>query len=105
MFAGELDEIREALALPSLDRVADGELQDLRWQVDTFGFHALSLEVRQHSEALAAARRATAGDVEADAGVTARKCSTHSARSQTSSVRCGTAACRRYVISFTRSAE
>ena len=37
-----------------LARVAYGELQDFRWQVETFGFHALSLEVRQHSEVHAA---------------------------------------------------
>ena len=48
-FAGELDELGEALRSADLDRVADGELQDLRWQLETFGFHAMSLEVRQHS--------------------------------------------------------
>ena len=37
-----------------MERVAYGEVQALRWQVETFGFHALSLEVRQHSEVHAA---------------------------------------------------
>ena len=41
-----------------MERVAYGELQDLRWQLETFGFHALSLEVRQHSDVHAAAIRA-----------------------------------------------
>jgi phosphoenolpyruvate carboxylase len=60
-FAAELAEVDGALRATGLDRVADGELQDLRWQLETFGFHAMSLEIRQHSEALAAAQEATAG--------------------------------------------
>ena len=46
---GVLDEVRDALVTQGLARVAYGDLQELRWQVETFGFHALSLEVRQHS--------------------------------------------------------
>ena len=46
---GVLDELRDALVAQGLARVAYGDLQELRWQVETFGFHALSLEVRQHS--------------------------------------------------------
>ena len=30
-------------------RAANGELQHLIWGVDTFGFHLVELEVRQHS--------------------------------------------------------
>ncbi|HEY6058595.1 MAG TPA: phosphoenolpyruvate carboxylase, partial [Candidatus Limnocylindrales bacterium] len=33
-----------------LERVAWGDVQDFRWQVETFGFHLASLEVRQHSK-------------------------------------------------------
>ena len=44
-----LDELRDALVAQGLGRVAYGDLLELRWQVETFGFHALSLEVRQHS--------------------------------------------------------
>src|SRR5262249_23748669 len=51
----ELGELRDALAEDGLARVAFGELQDFRWQVESFGFHGLSLEVRQHSGAHAAA--------------------------------------------------
>ena len=54
----ELDELRDALVAERMERVAYGELLDLRWQVETFGFHALSLEVRQHSDVHAAAIRA-----------------------------------------------
>ena len=46
---GVLDELRDALVHQGLVRVAYGDLLELRWQVETFGFHALSLEVRQHS--------------------------------------------------------
>ena len=45
----ELAEVQEALAADGLDRVAWGEVADLRWQLATFGFHLASLEVRQHS--------------------------------------------------------
>jgi phosphoenolpyruvate carboxylase len=38
-------------------RVADGEVQNLAWQVETFGFHLAELEVRQHSAVHAAALR------------------------------------------------
>ncbi len=54
----ELDELRDALVADGLGRVAHGELQDLRWQVESFGFHGLSLEVRQHSAVHAAALEA-----------------------------------------------
>ena len=65
VFIGVLDELRDALVAQGLARVAYGDLLDLRWQVETFGFHALSLEVRQHS---AVHRRAL--EMLAEAGVT-----------------------------------
>jgi phosphoenolpyruvate carboxylase len=51
----ELDELAVALERAGLSRVAHGEMQDLRWQVSTFGFHLASLEVRQHADAHRAA--------------------------------------------------
>ena len=50
----EIDELQAALVGDRLDRSAWGDVQDLAWQVQTFGFHALDLEVRQHSEVHAA---------------------------------------------------
>jgi phosphoenolpyruvate carboxylase len=90
----ELDEIGAALLEVGLDRVAEGDLQDLRWQLDTFGFHALSLEVRQHS------------------GVHAGQASNVDAEEVLETLRAiasiqadfGAPALHRYVISFTRSA-
>ena len=45
----ELGEIQDALVDDGLERVAWGEVAELRWQVATFGFHLASLEIRQHS--------------------------------------------------------
>ena len=108
----ELDELRDALAGDGLVRVAYGELQDLRWQVETFGFHALSLEVRQHSgvhaAALAALREAglrpeAAAHLEVAPGVTVDEVLETFRAIADIQARFGEAACRRYVISFTRS--
>jgi phosphoenolpyruvate carboxylase len=58
---GELEELSSALVADGLGRVAHGSLQDLRWQVETFGFHLASLEVRQHSAVHRAALAALTG--------------------------------------------
>lgn len=46
---GDLRVLQESLAQAGAARLAYGELQHLIWQVETFGFHLASLEVRQHS--------------------------------------------------------
>jgi len=46
----ELAEVQRSLAGAGLGRVAAGSVQDYRWQVETFGFHLVELEVRQHAE-------------------------------------------------------
>ena len=53
----ELDELSAALVADGLERIAYGEVQDLRWQVQTFGFHLAGLEVRQHGEIQSAGAR------------------------------------------------
>ncbi len=45
----EIAELQRCLTSDGLLRVACGEVQDFRWQVETFGFHLASLELRQHS--------------------------------------------------------
>ncbi|HSJ19371.1 MAG TPA: phosphoenolpyruvate carboxylase [Nocardioidaceae bacterium] len=45
----ELRLVRSSLADAGARRAAYGELQNLIWQVETFGFHLAELEVRQHS--------------------------------------------------------
>jgi phosphoenolpyruvate carboxylase len=42
----ELVEISDALVADGLERIAWGEVAELRWQVGTFGFYLASLEVR-----------------------------------------------------------
>jgi phosphoenolpyruvate carboxylase len=105
----ELDEIAAALDADRLGRVAWGEVQDLRWQVETFGFHLAALEVRQHSEvheaALVAIRR---GDLETELpgapGVSAAEVLATFRAIADAQARFGPEATGRYVISFTRTA-
>src|SRR5438309_2156864 len=47
--ARDLKTAQESLAAAGAGRLAFGELQNLLWQVDTFGFHLAELEIRQHS--------------------------------------------------------
>ena len=48
-FLDDIVVMQESLAAAGAARLAYGELQHLRWQVETFGFHFASLEVRQDS--------------------------------------------------------
>jgi phosphoenolpyruvate carboxylase len=106
---GELDELQRALEAAGLARVAFGELQDLRWQVETFGFHLASLEVRQHSRVHRAARAAiaegAAGDREVSPGVTLDEVLGTFRSVARIQARFGVGAAHRYVISFTLDAS
>ncbi|PZF59566.1 phosphoenolpyruvate carboxylase [Curtobacterium sp. MCSS17_008] len=46
----DLRVIQSSLVAAGAVRTANGELQNLVWQVETFGFHLAELEVRQHSQ-------------------------------------------------------
>jgi phosphoenolpyruvate carboxylase len=46
----DLRAMQAALVAHGAGRVAWGEVQDLVWQVETFGFHLAALEVRQHAD-------------------------------------------------------
>ncbi|MDO3699327.1 phosphoenolpyruvate carboxylase, partial [Curtobacterium flaccumfaciens] len=46
----DLRTIQASLIAAGAIRPANGELQNLIWQVETFGFHLAELEVRQHSQ-------------------------------------------------------
>ncbi len=105
----ELAELGEVLAADGLGRVAHGSLQDLRWQVETFGFHLASLEVRQHSavhRAALAALRGPQPDLarEVAPGVSAGEVLATFRAMALAQRRHGEAACARYVISFTERA-
>jgi phosphoenolpyruvate carboxylase len=107
--AGELDvelgELQEALAEERLERVAWGEVQDLRWQLATFGFHLAALEVRQHSavhaRALAALRADATSATEVAPGVAAAEVAETFRAVGALQARFGPTAIERYIVSFT----
>jgi phosphoenolpyruvate carboxylase len=107
-FLDELTELSDALVAAGLDRVAWGELVELRWQAETFGFHLASLEIRQHAQvhraALAAIRDGDdpSDELPAAPGVSAAEVLATFRAMADVQRRYGLDACRRYVVSFTR---
>jgi phosphoenolpyruvate carboxylase len=106
----ELGELREALVADGLERLAYGGLQEFRWQVETFGFHLASLEVRQHAAVHRAARSALEAappDLarQVAPGVTAAEVLATFRAMAALQRRAGEAAIHRYVISFTAGPE
>jgi phosphoenolpyruvate carboxylase len=98
----DLRAVQRSLAAAGARRLAYGELQNLVWQVETFGFHLAELEVRQHSRvhALALAELKAGGTPSAQ---TEEVLATFRSIKQIQD-RFGAEACRRYVVSFTQSA-
>jgi len=101
--ARDLKTAQESLAAAGAGRLAFGELQNLLWQVDTFGFHLAELEIRQHStvhegaltELRAGGRRS---ELTREVLDTMRVVASLQERF-------GEDSCRRYVVSFTRGAR
>ena len=109
-FLQDLRVVQESLAAAGAGRQAFGELQNLIWQAETFGFHLAGLEVRQHSEVHARVLRElrAAGPPDAETGREYTK-ETEEVLATFRAIgwiqdRFGVAACQRYVVSFTRSA-
>src|SRR5579859_7322439 len=101
-FLADLRLVQDSLVRAGAGRQAFGELQNLIWQAETFGFHAVSLEVRQHSAVHERALR----EIEAGgelSGQTAEVLATLRAIGWIQG-RFGVDACHRYVVSFTRTA-
>ncbi len=101
-FIADLRLVQRELAQAGAPRQAFGELQHLIWQAETFGFHLAELEIRQHSAVHARALRELAAD-----GPPSEQTHEVVATFQTMAWlqdRFGPEACRRYVVSFTRSA-
>ena len=101
-FLGDLRLVQDSLKVAGAVRQALGELQHLIWQAETFGFHLAELEIRQHSAVHARALR----EIEAGGPLSAE---TNEVLATFRAVgwiqdRFGVEACRRYVVSFTRSA-
>ena len=99
-----LDDLRmlqTSLEAAGASRVAFGELQHLVWQVEAFGFHLVELEVRQHSAVVRAAaqelrRRPPTRPRDLEELLAVFRAMHEIQRSL------GPAACRRFVLSFTR---
>ena len=101
-YLANLRTVQDSLAAGGAPQQAYGELQHLIWQAETFGFHLAELEVRQHSavhaRALAEARAGgQLSDQTEEVLATLRVIAWIQQRF-------GVEACRRYVVSFTRSA-
>ncbi|HYL07617.1 MAG TPA: phosphoenolpyruvate carboxylase, partial [Candidatus Udaeobacter sp.] len=95
--------LQESLASAGAVRLAYGEVQNLLWQAETFGFHFAQLEVRQHSRHLERAlAEIHAGDRRSPE--TQDLLDTFEAISEVQA-RFGVDACRRFVVSFTQSAR
>ncbi|MHB8587433.1 MAG: phosphoenolpyruvate carboxylase [Candidatus Dormibacteraceae bacterium] len=96
----DLRSVQRSLARAGAIRLAHGELQNLIWQVETFGFHLAELEVRQHSRIHEVALSEVNGGGRRSAQ-TEEVLATFRAIKQIQE-RFGADACRRYVVSFTR---
>jgi phosphoenolpyruvate carboxylase len=101
-FLADLRLLQDSLAGAGAGQQAFGELQNLIWQAETFGFHAASLEVRQHSAVHERALR----EIEAGGELSAQAAEVLATMRAIGWIqgRFGVAACHRYVVSFTRSA-
>ncbi|GAA4621795.1 phosphoenolpyruvate carboxylase [Actinoallomurus vinaceus] len=95
--------VQDSLVEAGARRQAYGELQHLIWQVETFGFHLAELEIRQHSQvhekALAEVRAGGALSEQTEEVLDTLRVAAWVQE------RFGVDACRRYVISFTRTAD
>ncbi|WP_017585319.1 phosphoenolpyruvate carboxylase [Nocardiopsis ganjiahuensis] len=102
-FLADLRLVQGSLAAAGAHRQAYGDLQHLVWQAETFGFHLAELEIRQHSEVHAAAL----AELESGGPLSERTEEVLDTIRTVSWIqeRFGVEACRRYIVSFTRSAE
>ncbi|MEE2036367.1 phosphoenolpyruvate carboxylase [Nocardiopsis sp. CT-R113] len=102
-FLDDLRTVQDSLVDAGAVRQAYGELQHLVWQAETFGFHLAELEIRQHSEVHAAAlEELRAGRAPSERTEEVLATIRVIAWIQE---RFGVEACRRYIVSFTRTAE
>jgi phosphoenolpyruvate carboxylase len=121
-FLADVRLVQLSLAAAGAARLAYGELQHLAWQAETFGFHLASLEVRQHAAVHAQALGELAPGAAGDAAALDRLAVEGWARAPAEvsgptrevldtlrvmaelQARYGPDACRRYVVSFSRTA-
>jgi len=93
--------LQDSLEAGSAERLAFGEVQHLAWQVEAFGFHLVELEVRQHAAVVTAAARELRRRPSQPSRELREALGTFRAMQEIQRS-LGAAACRRYVLSFTR---
>ncbi|WP_100811487.1 MULTISPECIES: phosphoenolpyruvate carboxylase [unclassified Microbacterium] len=99
----DLRVVQESLVAASAERHAYGGLQQLIWQVETYGFHLAELEVRQHSQVHRRALEELEGGGELSE-TTEEVLEVFRAVAFVQD-RFGPRAAGRYIVSFTQSAE
>jgi len=99
----DLRTVQRSLTAAGAPRSANGELQNLVWQVETFGFHLAELEVRQHSQV----HRTALAEIRAggELSATTREVLEVFRTIADLQRRFGVRASDRYIVSFTQSAE
>jgi len=104
--AADLAVVQASLVEAGAPRAAYGDLQQLIWQVQTFGFHLAELEVRQHSQVHDAAL-ADIAEHGIDGPLSDRTTEVLDTFRAIDAIqrRHGVEAARRYVVSFTRRPE
>jgi len=98
----DLRAIQASLRSHRADRVAWGEVQDLCWQVETFGFHFAALEIRQHADLHRSALDHLRDDREASEASDAREVIATLRAVRELQDAFGADALPRYIVSFTR---
>ncbi|TDE97666.1 phosphoenolpyruvate carboxylase [Occultella glacieicola] len=99
----DLRVVQASLVAAGDQRKAYGEVQHLIWQVETFGFHLAELEVRQHSKVHAT----TLAQIDAGTPLSEMSEEVLETLRSIASVqrRYGQLAAKRYIVSFTTSAQ
>jgi phosphoenolpyruvate carboxylase len=99
----DLRVLQESLVAAGASRQAYGHLQQLVWQVETFGFHLAEIEVRQHS----AVHAKVLAECEAGGALSTQSEEVLEVFRTIAQIqhRYGPRAAGRYIVSFTRSAD
>lgn len=106
----DLKVVQSSVAEAGAKRAAYGDLQELIWQVETFGFHLAELEIRQHSkvhtQTLQQVEDPSAFEASGQKAAVPAEEVLETFRAVASvQQRYGVDACRRYIVSFTQSAQ
>jgi phosphoenolpyruvate carboxylase len=102
-FLEDLRTVQRSVEAAGAKRLAFGEVQHLVWQVEAFGFHLAQLEVREHAQVVAAAAAEQRQRPEKPSRVLEEALATFETMHEIQRAY-GPAACRRFVLSFTRDA-